>query len=178
MSKKRKKKICTKRSWIVDIPISVCIFFIVAGVLMGTVFMLNAWYFGKPIEKSEAISTSGTFHYFLRHSSKGSFTHASIHFTDRETLDIHGGCFNVDVEDALDTLEKGDKIEMLLHPISNDIWEMRSGDTTILSFEDAKDGMRVESIVWSVTLIPLCDLMAIIGVISICVQFAPRKKKK
>ena len=178
MGEKKKKKIRTKRSWIVDIPISVCIFFIVVGILLGTVFTLDAWYFNKPINKDEAVSTSGIFQYYLSHTRKGSLSYVSIHFTDREALDIDRECFDVDVETRLENLEKGDKVEMLLHPISHTIWEMKSGDVTIVSFDESKEGMLLESILWSVTLIPVCYCLVIIDAISLCLQLIQNGKRK
>ncbi len=177
MSKKRKVK--KKRSWIIDIPISVCIFFIVIGIIIGNLFVLGSWYgWGKLIEKSETIPVAATFKSYKKYSSaKGSLDEIEIQFTDYEKIYMDGACFNVEVEEALDKLQSGDKMDLLLHPNSGDVWEIKSEETVILSFEDARTRMRSENIVFSVlgTIGYLCVAM---GTVSLILQLIVRRKRK
>ena len=75
-----------------------------------------------------------------------------VYFSDHEKLYMDGACFNMDVESALDNLKSGDKAELLLHPNSDYIWEMKCDETVILSFEDAKTRIRSENIAFSAIL--------------------------
>ena len=179
MSKKRKKsKVRTKRSWIVDIPISVCIFFVVGGIIIGNVFVIATWHDGKLIDKNEAIPVSATFEsYTLHHSPKGSLNEVGIYFSDHEKLYMNGACFNIDVECALDTLQSGDKTDLLLHPNSDYIWEMKCDETVILSFEDAKTRIRSENIAFSAMFGTFGFLCAGLGVASLVLQFRERRRK-
>ena len=179
MSKKRKKtKVRTKRSWIVDIPIGVCIFFVVVGIIIGNVFVILTWHEGKLIDKNEAISVAATFEsYTLHHSPKGSLNEVGIYFSDHVKLYMDGACFNIDVESALDNLKSGDKAELLLHPNSDYIWEMKCDETVILSFEDAKTRIRSENIAFSVILGAFGYLCAGLGVVSLLLQFKERGRK-
>ena len=180
MSKKRNKpkKVRTKRSWIVDVPIGVCIFFIIAGIIIGNVFVIMTWHEGKLIDKSEAIPISATFEsYTLHHSSKGFVSEVGIYFSDHEKLYMDGVCFNVDVESALDKLQSGDKIELLLHPNSDYIWEMKCYESIILSFEDAKTQIRSENIAFSATVGAFGYLCAGLGVVSLLLQFKELRRR-
>ena len=178
LEKRKKRKVRTKRSWIVDIPISVCIFFVAAGIIIGNIFVIRTWHEGKLIGKNEAISVSATFDsYTLHHSPKGSLNEVGIYFSDYEKLYMDGACFNIDVESALDTLQSGDKIELLLHPNSNYIWEMKCDKTVILSFEDAKTRIRSDNIAFSAILGTFGYLCTGLGVVSLLLQFKERRRK-
>lgn len=176
--KKKKPKVRTKRSWIVDIPISMCIYFVIAGIIIGNVFVIITWHEGKLIDKNEAISVSATFEsYTLHHSPKGSLNEVGINFSDYEKLYMDGTCFDVDVESALDNLQSGDRAELLLHPNSDYIWEMKCDETVILSFEDAKTRIRSENIAFSAILGTFGYLCAGLGVVSLLLQFKERRGK-
>ena len=176
MSKKRKVK--KKHSWITDIPIAVCIFFIVIGIAIGTLFVAGAWCsWGKLIDKSETIAVTATFKLYTKHhSAKGSLNEIEIQFSNHEELYMDAACFNAEVEEALDKLKSGDRVELSLHPNSGDIWEFKSKDTLILSFDDAKSRMRSENIGFSV-LGSFGYLCAAMCTVSLTVQLVRRRNK-
>lgn len=176
--KKRKKKIKTKRSWIVDIPIGACIFFIIVGIVLCTVFIFITWNEGRLIDKSEAISVSATFDsYTMHHSPKGSLNEIEIRFKDREQLYMDSAYFSATIEDSLDQLDSGEQLHMLLHPSSEYIWEIKTERDTILYFEEAKEGVLVENLGFSIVLGTFGGLCAIMGTTSLILQLVERKRK-
>ena len=179
MSKKRKKRVRAKRSWIVDVPIGVCVCLLVIGLLLGNVFVFVVWYEGRLVDQSETLPVTATFtSYTIRTSSKGSLNEVEIRFSDHEKLYIDGACFNLDVEAALDNLQGGDKVDLLLHPVSGDIWDMRSNGEIILSFDDAKDQMLFENVAFSVIFGGFGYFCVVISAVSLCLQWKERRKSK
>ena len=173
----QKKHLRTKRAWIVDIPTSVCVFFIVVGIIMGNVFVIVPWSQGKLIDKDEAISVAATFDSYTIHTSpKGALDEVEICFSDHEKLYIDGAYFDIYIESSLDNLQEGDKLYLLLHPVSNYVWDMRSDETQIISFEDARSGILLENILFSVVLGSFMYFGAIIGAISLFLQWKEKRK--
>ena len=178
MGEKYKKKKRVRRSSITDIPTSVCVFFIVFGLIMGSVFTIGTWSWGKLIDRSEAIPLTATFKsYEVDFGRGGSIREVEIDFTDHEKLYIDGAAFNDSVEDALDELKKGDQVQLLLHTNSNDIWDMKSDKNAILLFEDVKSSMSGENIGFSLIGF-FCYSCAVFGTISLLIQFLKGRKRK
>ena len=69
-----------------------------------------------------------------------------IRFLDRDTLLMDSAYWNVNIENALDSLEKGERFDMLLHPTSKYIWEIRTSDRVLFSFDDARSGVLTENV--------------------------------
>ena len=176
---KSKKKIKTKRSWLLDIPIGACVFFIVVGIILGNVFVILTWHEGKMIDKSEATSVAGVYDsYTMHHSPKGSINEIEIRFIDREKLYMDSAYWNTTVQGALDDLDSGDTVSMLIHPISKYIWEMKTEENTILSFEDAKSGVLAENLGFSIILGTFGYFCAIMGTVSLILQLSERRRKR
>ena len=178
MPDKRKKQQKSRSipSWIIDIPINVCVFFIISGIILGNLFVILPWYDGKLIDKHDAIPVSATFDsYTVYYSSKGHLNGAGIYFRDHDKLYIDGTCFNAEVEDALKNLESGEKLELLLHTNLNDIWEMKSNNSVILSFEDSKTSKRADNIAFTV-LGAFAYFFACVGITSLLLKLRKRRK--
>ena len=178
MRKKKKKKIRTKRSWIVDIPIGACLLFIIGGIILCTVFVFVTWHEGRLIDKSEAVSVSATFDsYIMHHSPKGSLNEIEICFRDRESLYMDSAYFNATIQDSLDQLDGGEQLDMLLHPSSEYIWEIKTDRDIILLFEDAKEGVLVENLGFSLILGSFGCFCSVMGTTSLILQLVERKRK-
>lgn len=178
MRKKKKKKIRTKRSWIVDIPTEACLFFIIVGIVC-TVFIFVTWHEGRLIDKSEAVSVSATFDLYIKHHSpKGSLNEIEIRFKDRESLYMDSAYFNATIEDYLNQLNGGETLDMLLHPSSEYIWEIKTGGDTILHFEDAKEGVFSENLGFSLFLGLFGCFCSVMGTTSLILQSVERKRKE
>lgn len=52
-------------SELLDIPLGVCIFLIVAGLVIGGIFVMGTWHWGALIDIEEAIPVSAAFAYDL-----------------------------------------------------------------------------------------------------------------
>ena len=175
--KKKKRKNKVKRSWILDVPIGVCILFIIFGIVLGIVFVFVTWHEGKIIDKSEAISESAIYEsYIMHHSAKGSLNEIEIRFSDRESLYMNAAYWNADIEASFDKLDSGVRLYMLVHPISEYIWEIETETETLLRFEDAKHGTYVENIGFSIILVTFGCITLVMGSVSLILQLSERRK--
>lgn len=177
--RKKKQKARRKYSWITDIPIGVCVFFVVAGIIIGNVFVIGVWHEGKLIDKNDAIPVTAAYESYTIHTSpKGSLNEVGISFIDHEKLYMDGACFNIEVENALAALQSGEKVDLLLHPNSGYIWEMKSDESIILSFDDAKTRIRSENIAFSAILGTFGYLCAGLGIVSLLLKSRQWRRKK
>lgn len=177
--RKKKQKVCTKRSWIIDIPVGVCIFFVVVGIIIGNLFVIVTWHEGALIDINEAIPVTASFDsYMIHHSPKGFLNEIGIYFSDYEKLYMDGAYFNIDVENALNDLQRGEKVDLLLHPNSGYIWEMKSDENVILSFDDAKMRTCSENIAFSVILGTVGYLCAGLGIVSLFLKIREWRRRK
>lgn len=176
---KGKKPGYKKRSWIVDVPVWVCIYFIVIGILIGYVFTNITWHERALIDQSEAIPVTAIYNsHRFRYSSKGPLSEVVIYFDDYEKLYIPGACVRIETEDALEELQGGEKLNLLLHPNSGDIWEVKSDESAILTFADAKARMQADNIGLSVIGGIVGYLCAIMGAVSLLLQWREYRKGK
>lgn len=173
---KRKKRARRQRERIEDIPIGVCIFLIVLGVVIGSVMIVGTWYWGELIDRDEAIAISANYEtYELEYGRHGSVSGVELIFTDREPLYINSECYRVSVQDSLDDLDKGDRLDMLRHPNSDDVWEIKHGEDVILSFDESVERVRAGNI--GFTLIGIFGyLVAALGITSLAVQYVRKRK--
>ena len=105
-----KSNVRTRRSWLTNIPIGLCIFFIVIGLLLGNVFVIVTWHQGRLIEKSEAIPIVAMFDSYVIHtSSKGSLNEVELRFGD------YGKCKATKEQYYLLMTQKGELASKILH---------------------------------------------------------------
>ena len=175
-----KTRTSKKRSWIVDIPIWCCIYFIVIGMVLGYVFINVTWRERALIEQSEAIPVTATYdsHIVRTSARSGSVSEVEVRFDDFEKCYIPGACVWEENETALKTLQSGEKVQLLLHPNSGDIWEMKREGNTILSFSDARQRMRTDNIGLTVLGGIVGYLIAITGAVSLILQWREHRKEK
>ena len=175
-----KKRAGRKRSWIVDIPVWCCVFFIVAGILLGYVFINVTWHERALIDQSQAIPVTATYdsHTVRTSSRSGSVSEVEVRFDDYEKCYIPGACVWEENETALKKLQSGEQVQLLLHPNSGDIWEMKREDDTILSFSDARQRMRTDNIGLTVLGGIVGYLIAIMGAVSLILQWREYRKEK
>lgn len=179
MHRKKKKHVRLNNSWLTDVPIGACIFFVILGIVLGNVFTIGTWYWGKPIEKADAINVDATFDsYEYIYGRYGGVSEICILFSDRDELFIDGAVYSDSIESSLKLLAKGDKLYMLLHPNSGNIWEMKSYNYTILSFDDAKSCMLFENYAFSVVLGSFSYFCSLLGALSLIVRFINYRKLK
>lgn len=100
-----------------------------------------------------------------------------LRFTDWEKLFIDGAVYQVGFEDALERLNIGDTMELLIHPNSDDIWQITCAEEKILTFSDAKERMRSDNIFFTVLGVS-GYAMALLGAVSILVRWHKKRKLK
>ena len=86
--------------------------------------------------------------------------------------------FNATIEESLNQLDSGERLNMLLHPSSEYIWEIKTETYTILYFEEAKEGALVENLGFSIVLGTFGCLCAVMGTTSLVLQLAERNRKR
>ena len=181
MDKKQHKKVkkYKKKNSFWDIPVWMCIVFILFGCALGGIFSYDSLYLNKTIHREEAIIVTGHFDsYELLYTSKSAAVNeVRINFVDREELYI-GAAYHVEMDEKLEGLEKGEQLNMLLHPNSEYIWEMTSDNAVILSFDDAKSRTQFETAIFMVFLVGFCAICISMGVIALFVKYFNYKKKR
>ena len=128
-----------------------CILLIIVGLLIGTVFTVGMGYWNATVEPADAIAVTATYQgYDIDHRTRRNFTRKRIaevdlQFTDHEELSIDGSCAGNDLLASLDALQKGDILDMLVHPNGEDtILSISSDGETILAYENVIKNLSVE----------------------------------
>ena len=149
---------------------------IVLGLVIGSVMVVGTWYWGELIGRDEAIAISAEYEsYKVNYGRYGSVNDIELSFSDREPLYINSECYRVSVEDALKSLESGDRLDMLRHTNSDDVWEIKRGEDVILSFDESVERVRAGNI--GFTLIGVFGyLVAALGITSLAVQYVRKRK--
>ena len=160
------------------IPVSTAILFVVVGLLLGTIFILDVRYWNTPLEREDAIEIEATFDSYLeRKTIRGNSKGIRISFSDYEQQSIDASCVTDDLRNDLKQLTKGEKLILLIHPNSATIWEIRTAEKTILSFAYTQNNLRQENIGFSILgMFMYCG--AAIGLGSLLMKWIRTKKKK
>ena len=183
MKKKKKSqhkynKRSRKKESLADIPLWMCIVFIVLGGVLGGIFTYNCLYLNQIIDREEAIVATGRFDsYEFSYGKGGAVSEVRIDFIDRGELYIDTA-YHVEMDEKLEALEKGEQLNMLLHPNSEAIWELTTEKSVILSFDDAKSRTQFENGFFMFFLVGLCLICISMGVIALFVKYFDYKKKK
>ena len=175
--KKNKQPKSKKKEKIADIPLWMCIVFIVLGGVLGSIFTYNCLYLNQIIDREEAIVATGRFDsYEFSYGKGGAVSEVRIDFIDRGELYIDTA-YHVEMDEKLEVLEKGEQLNMLLHPNSEAIWELTTEKSVILSFDDAKSRTQFENGFFMFFLVGLCLICISLGVIALLAKYFEYKKK-
>ena len=175
--KKNKQPKSKKKEKIADIPLWMCIVFIVLGGVLGSIFTYNCLYLNQIIDREEAIVATGRFDsYEFSYGKSGAVSKVRIDFIDRGELYIDTA-YHVEMDEKLEVLEKGEQLNMLLHPNSEAIWELTTEKSVILSFDDAKSRTQFENGFFMFFLVGLCLICISLGVIALLAKYFEYKKK-
>lgn len=129
-----------------------CILLLIAGLLMGTVFTVGMSYWNAAVDPEEAIAVTATYdgyeiHYGRgkRSSHRNNINTVDLLFANHERLTIDSSCINADLLDRVYSLQKGDTLDMLVHPNGGDtLLSITADGKTILAYEDAMKMLSVE----------------------------------
>ena len=140
MSKRRKKQEMTPGT---------AVMLLVFGLLLGSIFVFGSQYWGEPIHRDDAIEISATYEAYEINPGKIRKHHIKqieITLADHSSVYIDGACVSEDVKDGIKALPEGAKLDMLVHPNSDTVWELKHGDKTILSFEESQRDIKNENV--------------------------------
>ena len=122
---------------------------LVVGLILGSIFVFGSQYWGEPIQREDAIEISATYEAYEINPGKIRKHHIKqieISIADHSSVYIDGACVSEDVKDGIKELPEGAKLDMLVHPNSDTVWELKHGDKTILSFEESQKDIKDENI--------------------------------
>ena len=126
------------------------LFLLVVGLFIGTVFTVGMSYWNAPLERDDAqevTATYSSYHIDYGYGRNRRYIHeVELQFTDHDELRIEGSCISEEVKNAIKELPVGAELDMLLHPNSSSIVELKHGEKTILPFEEAVKDLGVERI--------------------------------
>lgn len=123
-----------------------CILMVVLGLLMGTVFSVGMSCWNQAIAREDALAITATYEGYKfdygnsirwgRTSGKN-LREIDLFFTDIGELSIDSSCSSAALRAALDTLQTGDELSLLVHPNGHAIVGITAGAETILDFDHA-----------------------------------------
>ena len=140
MSKRRKKQ---------EITLGTAVMLLVVGLILGSIFVFGSQYWGEPIQREDATEVSAIYEAYEINPGKIRKHHIKqieITLADHSSVYIDGACVSEDVKDGIKALPKGAKLDMLVHPNSDTVWELKHGDKTILSFEESQKDIKNENV--------------------------------
>ena len=171
MSKKRKKQ---------KTPPGTAVMLLVVGLILGGVFVFGSQYWSEPIQREDAIEVSAIYEAYEINPGKIRKHHIKqieITLTDHSSVYIDGACVSEDVKDGIKALPQGAKLDMLVHPNSDTVWELKHGDKTILSFEKSQKDIKNENVGF-VILGVFMYFCAVIGLGSLLTRGVRARKNK
>ncbi len=130
-----------------EVPVGAAIFLLVVGIVLGSIFIFVTQYGAYGIEREEAISISANFEsYRIYYGNHHSVSEIKINLEGYSPLYIDGACASEEVVDAVKALPQGARVDILVHPNSDTIWELKCADKTILPFEESQMDIKRENI--------------------------------
>ena len=140
MSKRRKKQ---------EITLRTAVMLLAVGLILGSIFVFGSQYWGEPIQREDATEVSAIYEAYEINPGKIRKHHIKqieITLTNHSSVYIDGACVSEDVKDGIKALPEGAKLDMLVHPNSDTVWELKHGDKTILSFEESQKDIKNENV--------------------------------
>ena len=171
MSKRRKKQ---------EISLGTAVMLLVVGLILGSIFVFGSQYWGEPIQREDATEVSAIYEAYEINPGKIRKHHIKqieITLTDHSSVYIDGACVSEDVKAGIKALPKGAKLDMLVHPNSDTVWELKHGVKTILSFEESPKDIKGENIGFGVIGI-FMYFCAAIGLGSLLMRWIRARKTK
>ena len=156
------------------------IFFLVVGLLLGTVFTfgMSHWNEEIPRESCKYIETE-FLDYHERHplGKPSHIKEIMIDCSNGERYSIDGVSINGELKNALENLSEGERIRLLIHPNSDTILEFSCNEGLILEFKDTikKLGQEKNGFgIWG----GFMYLLALVGLYHIAAEKIFKKKKR
>lgn len=145
-----------------EMSIGEAIFLLIAGMIMGTVFTFGMKYWNAPITKDEVQQVTAIFSSAKEIYGRSGVNEIIVRFEDHEQLFIDGSCINDEICDAINDIAPSTIVEMLVHPNSDSIVEMKVGTMKLLDFQDSIQKLSSEASGFMYIGV-FCYIMALLG---------------
>ena len=156
------------------------IFFLIIGLLMGTVFTFGMSHWNEEIPRESCKYVETEFLDYHERHPLGKPSHIKeimIDCSNGERYSIDGVSINEELKNAVKNLSEGEKITLLIHPNQEKILELSDGDGLILEFEDTITKLGKEKNAFGI-LGGFMYLLALVGLYHIAAQKIFKKKKR
>lgn len=137
---------------------------LIIGIILGNVFVFGQSYWNKTIEPNEAFQACATYISHKESIRRGNTKGIYVSFSDYDKLYIDTVCVNDKLRMQLDEVKEDTKVQMLIHPNSDTILDMRTSDKTFLDFHDVMKKLESEKEFFFILGIG-CYFVALIGLI-------------
>lgn len=118
--------------------------FVLFCLWIGGVMTIGMRYWEKPISREEAIPAEAGYESCRASYGRSSLSEVQVRFSDLEQKYLDSAYVTEPMYEAVQALEPGTPVSLLLHPNSNLILDFRVGDQVILDFDRAVEGLRRE----------------------------------
>ena len=156
------------------------IFFLVVGLLLGTVFTfgMSHWNEEIPRESCKCIETE-FLDYHERHplGKPSHIKEIMIDCSNGERYFIDGVSINKELRNAVGNLSEGERIRLLIHPNSDTILEFSCNEGLVLEFKDTIKKLGQEKNGFGI-LGGFMYFLALVGLYHIAAQTIFKKKKR
>lgn len=106
--------------------------------LMGVFFIFERLFY-REVEKTECIKYSGAYEEYYDDGD------VEMVFSTGDTYWVEGECARGKFYERLDKIEKGQVLQLILHPDSESILEMRAGGVELVNFYESQEYMRKDA---------------------------------
>ncbi len=103
--------------------------------VLGTVFLTSRFFWYVPIEKEDTVQISAVYesYEYQEYSRKADIL--KLYFKDADCLFFNDSYISTELVEKIEALPEGTRLDMLLHPRSDDIIECKAEGKTLLDFE-------------------------------------------
>ena len=130
-------------------------FVFIIGLIMGTVFCFGNQFWYRPITPEEAIHTTATYSRFdlqynlprLNHTRSHNYK-LRVYFEDHDSLLIYAWRLYGSEREMLrkfNLLPSGTNVELIIHPNSDTVLDMRTDDSVLIEFDESIDILSLEN---------------------------------
>ncbi len=120
------------------------IIILVAGLIIGTVFVFGMSFWNATVTRDDCISVEATYESYKITYSDGLPQEIIVNFQDYEQQIIDGVIIDETLISKLDNIETDSKVFLLIHPNSNTILEFITTGESIVEFENAMSNLNSE----------------------------------
>ena len=126
------------------------IFMLIAGLLLGTIFIFGMRYWHAPISREECTQVETEFVSSRKRIRRGNIQLIDIDCADGQRYEIDGACISQTVLDGVESLQSQEPITLLIHPNSDTVMELSCESGTLLTFDDSAQRLAGDTMLFTV----------------------------